>query len=134
VVVGVGENPDKAACFSAAERVQAIAETLADVPNLSVLAFQGLTVRFARAQGARVLLRGVRALADVEYEFTITLMNSALDTGLETVFLMADKKYGHLSSSLIRQIARFGGDLDNLAPAPVVASLRRKFGPAEVRP
>ena len=130
VIVGVGENPDKAVCFSAAERVAAIAATLADVPNMVVRAFPGLTVQFARAEGARVLLRGVRALADVEYEFTMTLMNSTLDAGLETVFLMADKEFGHLSSSLIRQIARFGGALDAMAPAPVVAQLRKKFGAA----
>ena len=128
VVVGVGLNPDKAVCFPADERVAAIAATLADVPNLEVRAFAGLTVGFARAEGARVLLRGVRALSDVEYEFTMTLMNSTLDAGLETVFLMADKQFGHLSSSLIRQIARFGGPLDGMAPAPVAAMLRRKFG------
>jgi len=127
VVVGVGLNPEKSALFSPEERRAAIAEVLADVPNVCVVAFEGLTVRFAREQGARVLLRGIRALADVEYEFTMSLTNSNLDPELETVFLMAHREFSHLSSSLIRQIAKFGGDLSTFVPVPIQRRLQSAF-------
>jgi len=119
VVVGVGINPEKTTISSPEERRAAIAEVLADVPNVRVVAFEGLTVRFAREQGAKVLLRGIRALADVEYEFTMSLTNSNLDPELETVFLMAHREFSHLSSSLIKQIAQFGGDLSSFLPEPI---------------
>jgi pantetheine-phosphate adenylyltransferase len=127
LVVGVGENPEKNYCFTPDERVEMIAGVVKDLPNVTVAAFGGLTVKFARECGARVLLRGIRALADIEYEFTMSLTNGALDPGLETVFLMAHAEYGHLSSSLIRQIAAFGGDLGGFVPPQVADRLRARF-------
>jgi len=127
IVVGVGVNPEKSPFFSPEERKAAIEEVLADVPNVRVASFDGLTVDFAREQGAKVLLRGIRALADVEYEFTMSLTNSSLDPDLETVFLMAHREFSHLSSSLIRQIAKFGGDLSNFVPGPIRQRLQKAY-------
>jgi pantetheine-phosphate adenylyltransferase len=127
LVVGVGVNPDKQALFSAEERVATIATVVDDLPNVAVIAAPGLTVRFARSQGATALVRGIRALSDIEYEFTMSLTNASLDPDLETVFLMAHKEYTHLSSSLIRQIARFGGDLGAFVPPAVGQALQAKF-------
>lgn len=127
IVVGVGVNPEKNPLFSPEERKSTIEEVLADVPNVRVATFDGLTVNFAREQGAKVLLRGIRALADVEYEFTMSLTNSSLDPDLETVFLMAHREFSHLSSSLIRQIAKYGGDLSKFVPAAVQKKLQRAF-------
>lgn len=129
VVVAVGINPEKRDTFTPEEKVEMIAEVVGDLPNVSVRAFSGLTVRFARECNARVLLRGIRALADIEYEFTMSLTNSCLDAGVETVFLMAHKEYTHLSSTLIRQIAELGGDLKGFVPLPIKQRLRAKFGP-----
>ena len=127
VVVGVGINPEKNPLFSVEERCDGIAEVISDLPNVRIAAFEGLTVGFARDQKATVLLRGIRALADVEYEFTMSLTNSNLDPSLETVFLMAHREYSHLSSSLIRQIAKFGGDLSSFVPPPIRARLLKAF-------
>lgn len=127
VVVGVGVNPEKNPFFSPDERTATIEEVLRDVPNVRVVAFEGLTVNFAREQGAKVLLRGIRALADVEYEFTMSLTNSNLDPELETVFLMAHREFSHLSSSLIRQIAKFGGNLSSFVPDAVRRRLMKAF-------
>jgi pantetheine-phosphate adenylyltransferase len=127
VVVGIGINPEKNPLFTADERRAAIEEILADVANVRVAAFEGLTVNFAREHGAKVLLRGIRALADVEYEFTMSLTNSNLDPQLETVFLMAHREFSHLSSSLIRQIAKFGGDLSSFVPVPIAERLKKSF-------
>lgn len=134
VVVGVGVNPEKRDSFSPDERVDMISEVVADLANVTVRAFSGLTVHFARECNARVLLRGIRALADIEYEFTMSLTNASLDAEIETVFLMAHKEFTHLSSSLIRQIAELGGDLKGFVPTPVKRKLRAKFGPGLERP
>lgn len=124
VIVGVGENPEKRALFTPDERVAMIREVVADIPNVEVKSFGGLSVHFVRECNARVLLRGIRALADIEYEFTMSLTNSSLDPDIETVFLMAQKEFTHLSSSLIRQIAAYGGDLSGFVPTPVMQRLQ----------
>lgn len=127
VIVGVGHNPEKRSYFSPDERVEMIQTVLHDLANVDVRSFSGLTVRFVRAEGARILLRGIRALADIEYEFTMTLTNISLDSEIETVFLMAHKEYTHLSSSLIRQIAEMGGDLYGFVPVAIIEPLHGKF-------
>lgn len=128
VIVGVGENPDKRNLFEQDERVAMIEEVLTDITNVTVKSFGGLTVRFCREQQSRVLLRGIRALSDIEYEFSMSLTNSSLDAQIETVFLMAHKEYTHLSSTLIRQIAEHGGDLTGFVPEAVRQRLKQKFG------
>jgi pantetheine-phosphate adenylyltransferase len=128
LIVGVGVNPDKATLFTLDERVELIRAVVADCPNVEVRSFPGLAVRAVRDAGARVLLRGLRTLSDMEYEFTMSLMNLNLDPGIETVFLMAKEEFSHVSSSLLRQIAALGGDLTKFLPESVRDALMRKVG------
>lgn len=129
IVVGVGINPEKQPVFSLDERVHLVRESVADLTNVRVELFSGLSVAFVRQQGAHVLLRGVRSLTDIDAEFTMTLANRKLDPAIETVFLMADAQYSHISSSLLKQITPLADDdaLSKFVPAPVVAPLRRKL-------
>jgi pantetheine-phosphate adenylyltransferase len=123
VVVGIGVNPNKTSLFTIDERV-ALARRVVDCyPNVSVEAFEGLTVQYVRRTGARVILRGLRTLSDMEYEFGMTLTNHRLDPAIETVFLMADGEYSHVSSSLIKQVAHYGG-----------ADALKRFVPEELIP
>lgn len=115
LVVGIGVHPSKTSLFSIEERLSLAREVVADFPNVSVESFEELTVQYVRRIGARVILRGLRTLTDMEYEFGMTLTNQRLDPEIETVFLMADGQYSYVSSSLIRQVARFGGP-DSLRP------------------
>lgn len=108
LTVGIGINPDKQALFTSGERVELVKEMTADLPNVNVECFEGLSVNFAESCGASVLLRGVRTVSDIELEFTMALTNRTLAPDQETVFLMASEKYSHISSTLIRQIARMG--------------------------
>jgi pantetheine-phosphate adenylyltransferase len=109
LVVAIGVNPNKAVLFPIEERVALAERVVRKFDNVEVRAFEGLTVDFVRQLGARVILRGLRTLSDMEYEFSMTLTNHRLDPGVETVFLMADGEYAHVSSSLIKQVARYGG-------------------------
>jgi pantetheine-phosphate adenylyltransferase len=132
LVVGIGVNPNKAALFSIDERVALARQVVAPFGNVSVEAFEELTVQFVRRIGARVILRGVRTLSDMEYEFGMSLTNHRLDPSIETVFLMADGEYSHISSSLIKQVARYGGAaaLELFVPPeliePIVAKMREE--------
>ena len=110
LVVGVGINIDKQSLFSAEERVELIREATRHLSNVRIETFSGLAVRFVRDIGARVIVRGVRSLTDIEAEFTMTLANRKLDPYIETVFLMADEEFSHVSSSLIKQIAPLASD------------------------
>ena len=123
VIVGVGINPEKKTYFDIDERVELIQAVTAQHPNVDVLKFEGLAVRFVRGAGARIMVRGLRTLSDMEYEFTMSLMNLNLDPEIETVFLMAKEEFSHVSSSLLRQIAVFGGDLSKFLPEPVERAL-----------
>lgn len=111
LTVGIGINPDKKPLFSPDERIALVGEMVADLPNVDIRCFEGLSVTFAREIDAAVLLRGVRTVSDIELEFTMALTNHSLAPDLETVFLMASEKYSHISSTLIKQIARMGQDL-----------------------
>jgi pantetheine-phosphate adenylyltransferase len=93
--------------------------------------FTGLAVQFVRKAGSRIMLRGLRTLSDMEYEFTMSLMNLNLDPGIETVFLMAKEEFSHVSSSLLRQIATLGGDLSKFLPASVKTALIAKARPGK---
>jgi len=123
LIVAVGTNPDKAPFFSMEERVDLVRRVIAPFPSVSVQAFDGLAVTFVREVGARVMLRGLRTTSDMESEFTMSLMNLNLDPEIETVFLMATENYSHVSSSLLRQIATFGGDLGKFLPAAIKHAL-----------
>ncbi|CAN5490765.1 pantetheine-phosphate adenylyltransferase [soil metagenome] len=126
LIVGVGINPDKSTMFSLEERVALIEAVTAEFGNVEVKAFPGLAVRIVRDLGARIMLRGLRTLSDMEYEFTMSLMNLNLDGEIETVFLMAKEEFSHVSSSLLRQIAVLGGDLTKFLPEPVKRALLAK--------
>lgn len=129
LVVGVGCNIDKQSMFSAEERVELIERTTEHLANVEVKMFTGLAVQFVRDCEARVIIRGVRSLTDMETEFTMTLANRKLDPEIETVFLMADDEFSHVSSSLIKQITPLAGDeeLGRFVPAAIIPDLRSKF-------
>ena len=126
LIVGVGINPDKATVFDVDERVNLLKTVTGEFNNVEVSPFTGLAVGFVRQAGARIMLRGLRTLSDMEYEFTMSLMNLHLDPGIETVFLMAKEEFSHVSSSLLRQIAVLGGDLTKFLPEPVKKALIAK--------
>ncbi|HEV3115936.1 MAG TPA: pantetheine-phosphate adenylyltransferase [Gemmataceae bacterium] len=126
LVVGVGINPEKASFFSVDERVALVQHVVKSIGNVQVLPFHGLAVRFVREAGARIMLRGLRTLSDMEYEFSMSLTNLALDSQIETVFLMAREEYSHISSTLIRQIATFKGDLTKFVPPEIKAVLTER--------
>jgi len=129
LIVGIGSNIEKQSLFTPEERVELVRKSIATLDNVEVRIFTGLAVNFVRQCGARVLLRGVRSLGDIETEFTMTAANRQLDPGIETVFLMADEQYSHVSSSLIKQIASMAGDeeLSRFVPREVVTAIRKKM-------
>src|SRR5262249_22479286 len=126
LVVGVGVNPDKSPFFTPEERVEHLRREITKYPNVRVEKFEGLAVSFVRQIGARVMLRGLRTTSDMEAEFTMALMNLNLAPEIETVFVMAKEPYSHLSSTLLRQIASFGGSLDKFMPPAVAAALAER--------
>lgn len=129
LIVAVGVNPNKEELFSPDERVRLVQKIVASYSNVSVRSFEGLTVHFVRSLGARIILRGLRTLSDMEYEFSMTLTNHRLDPGIETVFLMADGEYAHVSSSLIKQVGRLGGPeaLHRFVPHDLVLPIMQKL-------
>src|SRR5437763_7067222 len=129
VVVANGINPNKTSLFTIEEKVDLTRKIVAPLPNVSVESFEELTVQFVKRIGARVILRGLRTLSDMEYEFGMTLTNHRLDPNIETVFLMADGEYSHVSSSLIKQVARFGGTeaLQRFVPEELIAPILSKL-------
>jgi pantetheine-phosphate adenylyltransferase len=126
LIVGVGINPDKAPFFSVEERVLLLEAVVAPYPNVEVQPFNGLAVAFVRKVGARVMLRGLRTTSDMEYEFSMSLANTILDGEIETVFLMAKEAYAHISGTLLRQIATFGGPLDHFVTPEVKTALEKR--------
>ena len=127
LIVGVGDNPEKTPLFNQTERVALIRSVTATLPNVEVLPFTGLAVRFVRGLGARLMLRGIRTTSDMEYEFTMSLTNRALDAEIETVFLMAKEEYSYVSSRLVKELARLGGDVTGLVPNAVRQRLADRF-------
>jgi pantetheine-phosphate adenylyltransferase len=128
LVVGIGINVNKASLFNIQERVEMARHVLKTFPNVSVESFEGLTVHFVKKIGARVILRGLRTLSDMEYEFGMTLTNHRLDPEVETVFLMAGGEYSHVSSTLVKQVAYFGGteELKKFVPEALVGPILAK--------
>ena len=125
VIIAVGKSPIKNQLFTPEERVAMIAEIIADMPGVSVESFDGLTVEYAARKKADVILRGLRSLTDVHYEFQLAMTNRAV-AGIETVFVMTSEQYGFTSSTLIREIASLGGDLSNLIPKSVNERLQKR--------
>ena len=131
LIVGVGINVGKQPMFTIDERVDLVRRSVAHLPNVEVRRFDGLAVHFVRECGARVMVRGVRPLQDIEAEFTMMLANRQLDPAIETVLLMAAKEMTHVSSTLIKQIAPLADDehLAHFVPQVVITELRRKMQP-----
>jgi pantetheine-phosphate adenylyltransferase len=127
VVVGVLDNPAKQPLFSAEERVRMLEAATGGLPNVSVAAFSGLLVEAARSVGADVVVKGLRAVTDFEAEIQMAQMNRAL-AGVETLFMTTSPAWSFLSSSLVKEVARFGGDVSGLVPAAVLEGLRERLG------
>jgi len=128
VIVTIAPNIRKNPLFSTDERMQFIRDALPEhVGRLEFAVFEGLLVEFCRSRNARVIVRGLRALADFEYEFQFAHMNRRLAPGVDTVFFMTDERNHYVSSSLVKEVASLGGDVTGLVPAAVVAALRAKY-------
>jgi pantetheine-phosphate adenylyltransferase len=130
VVVVVAVHPGKANLFTSDERFGMMKALSADLPNVSVSLWDGLIVDFAERHGIRMIVRGVRALSDFDYEFELAAMNRSLNPHVETVLIPTDQKYSVLRSSVVKDIARFGGTVNSMVPPLVAEALQRKLGPA----
>ena len=133
LVVAVARNSAKKALFTADERVDLIRLAAGDDPCVEVKQFQGLLVDFAREVGASLIIRGLRAVSDFEYEFQMALMNRNLSPGLETVFMVPSVETTYISSSIIREIAQYGGSLEGLVHPAVAEALRARFAAGDPR-
>jgi pantetheine-phosphate adenylyltransferase len=127
VVVAVIANPSKTPLFSLAERTEMLAEALSHVSNLEIASFDGLLVDFARERGIGLVVKGLRAVSDFEYELQMAQMNTALAPGLDTMFVTAKPAWAFLSSSLVKEVARYGGDVETLVPPGVAKALAAKL-------
>jgi pantetheine-phosphate adenylyltransferase len=126
VVIGIADSKAKRPYFSAAERVDMAEQVLSDLPNVEVVSFSSLLMDFVHAQGSRIILRGLRAVSDFEYEFQMAGMNRYLHPSVETLFLTPGEQYMFVSASIVREIARFGGDVSQFVHPYVDARLREK--------
>jgi len=125
VRVAVALDSTKAPLFTGERRVELIKANLHGLPNVDVVSFSGLLVEFARQQKAHAIIRGLRALSDFEFEFNMALMNRHLEPKVETIFVMPNESYSYTSSSLVKQIAKLGGDVDKFVPKNVAAALKQ---------
>ena len=126
LIIAVGRSPGKEPLFTPQERVEMIAELVKDMPRVSVESFEGLTVEYAKQRKANVLLRGLRSLTDVQYEFQLAMTNRSV-AGIETVFIMTGEQHGFTSSALTREVASLGGDVSRLVPKIVYARIQQKL-------
>lgn len=127
VVVAVAFNEQKNSLFTVDERVGLIRDVSGTMPNIRIAQFDGLLMDFARKEGATAVVRGLRAVSDFEFEFQMALMNRKLEPQIETIFLMPAEKYTYLSSRIVKEIARLGGDVSAFVPVSVAKALRERF-------
>ena len=132
LIVAVYEYPAKNTLFSAEERLELVREAVRDLPNVEAELFSGLAVAYAKRKNACVLVRGLRAISDFEFELEIAHMNRNLDPQLEAIFLMTGLPFAYLHSSIVKEIAQLGGSLDGLVPDHIAAALRKKNGSASM--
>lgn len=128
VIVSIAANLNKKPLFSLQERVDLTAQVFTGYRNVEVHGFDGLLLDFAKQQGANVILRGLRAVADFDYEFQLASMNRFLNSEIESMFLMPAENYMYISSSIVREIAALGGDVKGFVPPPIVQALHKKLG------
>jgi pantetheine-phosphate adenylyltransferase len=126
VIIGVYDTPPKNLMFTTKQRISLVKQSVADLPNVEVKPFRGLTVDFARRVGAQVIVRGLRVETDFENEFEMAMMNKKLSPDCELVCLMANLNYQFLSASRLKEVASLGGYVDDLVPEPVAAALKKK--------
>lgn len=127
VIVAVFNNEAKSPLFTLEERIELIEASIKDIPNASVDTSDGLLVEYAKEKKASAILRGLRAVSDFEYEMQITSMNKKLDPHIETFFMITNTKYSFLSSSIVKEVAKYQADVSDLVPKPVERALIRKF-------
>lgn len=127
VIVAILRNAGKSPLFSVEERIWMIKESTKDMEKVEVDSFDGLLVDYARQKGCNVIIRGLRAMSDFEYEFQLALMNRKLDRSIQTIFLVTDFKWFYTSSSIVKEAASFGGDISDLVPPPVNQKLLERF-------
>ncbi len=128
VIVAVARNSSKSSLFSEDERVELIRKVLNDEKRVSVDTFTGLLIDYVSSRGAHVIIRGLRAISDFEYEFQIAQMNSTIGHDVETLFMMTSVQYGYLSSSIVKEVCSLNGSVDGFVPPEVKAALRAKYG------
>jgi pantetheine-phosphate adenylyltransferase len=126
VVVAVLENPQKKPLFSVEERVLMLKDVASNIPNVEVDSFNGLLIHYMNAKNAKVIIKGLRAVSDFEYEFQMAMLNNKLNPQVETLFMMTNNKYSYLSSSAVKQIAQFGGCIKELVPDLIVTKILKK--------
>ena len=127
VTVGVATSTGKNPIFSAEQRLELVKENITDLPNVNAMIFDGLLIEFATAQKATALIRGLRAVSDFEYEYNMALMNRHLRPDIETIFVMPHEQYSYISSSLVKQVARYGGNIRQFVPQNVSEALEKIF-------
>ncbi len=127
LIIGVATNPSKSPLFSLAERVAHVRRETAGITNVEVVAFDALLMHFAEAQGASIIIRGLRAVADFEYEYQMAGMNQQLNAAIETVFLMADVALQPIASRLVKEIAQYGGSIDKFVPPQIAREVRERI-------
>jgi len=129
VTVAVAENPGKDPLFSAEQRLELVRANVTDYPHVSVTTFGGLLVEFCLEQKAEAIIRGLRALTDFEFEFNMALMNRHLEPRVETIFVMPNEQFSYTSSTLVRQVAKYGGNVSHFVPRNVAAALKAAYAP-----
>lgn len=127
LIVGVLNNSAKSPLFSVEERVNMIKESVAHLPNVKVESFNGLLINFAKEKDAAIILRGLRAVTDFEYELQISQMNRTISPGIDTMFLTTSLEYAYLSSTIVREVASYGGDISHFVPDNIVGKIYDKF-------
>lgn len=127
VIIAIGKHPTKKSLFSFAERVDLLREVTQSIPGVQIESFDGLLIHYCERVGARVIVRGLRAATDFEYELQIAHANADMAPKIDTIFLPTRTNYGFVSASLVREIASHGGDVSHYVPAPVCAALKAKF-------
>ena len=127
VIIAVAKNEGKHPTFTHAERLALVKKAVADLPNVAADSFDGLLVEYVAAKKAQAIVRGLRAVSDFEFEFQLALMNRKLDENIETIFMMPKDTYTFLSSRIVKEIARLGGDISQFVPPTVQTALKKKF-------
>jgi pantetheine-phosphate adenylyltransferase len=131
IIVAVAKNSQKNALFSTEERVELIQDVLKGEHRVTVDTFSGLLIDYVASKGAHVIIRGLRAISDFEYEFQIAQMNSSIGREIETLFMMTSLQYGYLSSSIVKEVCSLNGNIDKFVPLEVKSALRKKYGLSE---